>query len=431
MMILTLLAGLMMGCSEGKQGTIAGEKNELSGTIRISNFAPNPFLEEAAKKFANHNPNVKVEIDTYLSPEILEEKNRAEHYDDYVNLLNTELMSGKGADIIGDATRLPYYKKYISHHIFADLNQLMEADQGFDTSQYHRNIFEAMEVNGDLYVLPVDYSYELLGSKSKMNVDDKTWNWEEFFEVAQKELETTREEKYMLPFSYEFVFTKIFKQNYGHFVNEEEKTANFTTEEFINLLKQCKGLGDRDLLVKSTAETADVGKESLFQYCEGFSIDSLALSLTDGETNLYRWPSDNQGGYEFSAGGMYALNDVSLNETGAWEFLKFLLSDEIQTSLFLTFPIKQSALQEKIVFSTKLINQNESIHLSESEKAELIEKSVSYHESMVNDLKVYLYVNTQILDMVQTEVQPFFAEKASAEEVAQVIQEKVRIYLNE
>ena len=160
MMILTLLAGLTVGCSQGEQGTVTGEKNELSGTIRISTFPQNLFLEEAVRKFESHHPNVKVEIDTYFSPNMLEQKNLQEQ-DDYMNLLNTELMSGKGSDIIADARRLPY-KKYISRHIFADLNQLMEADEDFDTSQYHTNIFKAMEVNGGLYTLPIDYMLSLI-----------------------------------------------------------------------------------------------------------------------------------------------------------------------------------------------------------------------------------------------------------------------------
>ena len=61
----------------------------------------------------------------------------------------------------------------------------------------------------------------------------------------------------------------------------------------------------------------------------------------------------------------------------------------------------------------------------------LLGLSLIHIYSMVNDLKIYRYVNSQIFNMVRTEIQPFFSDKASAENVARIIQEKVRMYLNE
>ena len=41
------------------------------------------------------------------------------------------------------------------------------------------------------------------------------------------------------------------------------------------------------------------------------------------------------------------------------------------------------------------------------------------------------HIDSRIIEIVKKEVQSFFGGKASAEDVARIIQEKVRMYLNE
>lgn len=55
--------------------------------------------------------------------------------------------------------------------------------------------------------------------------------------------------------------------------------------------------------------------------------------------------------------------------------------------------------------------------------------AASFNESMVNELNTYWYIDHYIMKMVDTETHSFFAGKVSAEDVAQVIQNKVNFYL--
>lgn len=50
---------------------------------------------------------------------------------------------------------------------------------------------------------------------------------------------------------------------------------------------------------------------------------------------------------------------------------------------------------------------------------------------MVNNLKTCPYTDPQVMEMVVTEAHSFFVGKASAEDVAHVIQNKVNFYLKE
>ena len=73
----------------------------------------------------------------------------------------------------------------------------------------------------------------------------------------------------------------------------------------------------------------------------------------------------------------------------------------MQTSLNMAFPVKKSALSKKIALDTKSIDQNESVSLSKNEKTELIEKCISYHESMVYDINFYFHIDSRIIEIVK------------------------------
>ncbi|MDR1559079.1 MAG: extracellular solute-binding protein [Clostridiales bacterium] len=105
---------------------------ELSGEITVSVFEPMPqklFLEEAAAKFQALYPNTKINVKAY-------------------------------ADIIGIDV-LPWYR-YATGGQFEDLTAYMEQDPDFQMSDYRENIIDAMKLDGKQYVLPLDYSFNLM-----------------------------------------------------------------------------------------------------------------------------------------------------------------------------------------------------------------------------------------------------------------------------
>lgn len=438
-MILVLIAGNLTGCADRSKQTVPAGKNSIKGTIRIYTFQSNRFLEEAAQKFESRNPGVKVEIDTCFTIEMLKQGNPIALLEKYINTINTELMSGKGADII-PVNGMPY-KKYIYRHMFVDLNQLMKSDPNYDASEYYTNIFDAVEINNGLYTLPVDYCFEYLGSEARINANDRLWNWQEFFNAAQNALneDPVTGGRYILLDSTEGLFRTIFRQDYRHFVNEERKTASFNSQEFINLLKQCKRLADKNQIAKSADKISDEGSEdgisektrqqALFQYHVISSMSYLASYLASSQVNLYRLPSNDKGSNHFNS-TMYAINNASPNKTAAWEFLKFLISDEMQTSPYTTFPVNKSAFKEICAIETKRFCQDKSIRLSRDKKIELMQKSASIF-TIDNDRMMYDYLDGTIQAMVMTEAHSFFVGEASAEDAARVIQQKVNIYLKE
>lgn len=437
---------------EGKaaNGTVdlSDEKSNENATIHISIDKSNRFLEVAEKQFEELNPGIKIEIKEYITPgEItrvdantlvgkVTNGNPNESKEKYINNINTELMSGQGADII--SVRMLPYKKYISRNMFTDIGELMKSDKNYEPSKYYANIFEAVQFNKGLYTIPLDYTYQLFGSNTELDIDDSNWCWQDFFSVAQNILDgenTGTRNKYILSETDEDLFNLIFEKSYIKFVNEEEKKSSFMSKEFIDLLKICKELSNKKNVRQSSAKINkdDIG-QSLFYIYDIPSVSSLAsIEASDPIKSLLKLPSDvKSGDLSFNSSMIFAINNASKSKAAAWKFIKFLLSDEMQSSPALPgFPVNKDAYKHKLTNETEQFSQNDSITLSKDKKTDLMNKYAAFTDSIALGINNYPYADSRILQIVKEEVKAFFSEKLPAEDVAQAIQNKVTIYLKE
>ena len=154
---------------------ILGE--ELSGEITVSFFdlegmLYERYLNEAAYLFEFDHPGTTVNVgqsrmlesDSFgTSDSPMQGVMESPEYVatlDYISRINTELMSGKGPDIIAIDV-LPYYK-YAASGYLEDLRLYMDADEDFDISDYRRDIIEAAEYNSGQYMLPTGFWFQFL-----------------------------------------------------------------------------------------------------------------------------------------------------------------------------------------------------------------------------------------------------------------------------
>ncbi len=66
----------------------------------------------------------------------------------------------------------------------------------------------------------------------------------------------------------------------------------------------------------------------------------------NGNGKLYRLSGSSEpGSVSFSSYAMFSINNKSKHKNEAWEFLKYLLSDEVQSRMELSgFPVNKAAL---------------------------------------------------------------------------------------
>lgn len=508
------------GCgrtSESSVEQLLGE--ELSGEITVSCYDTMMYkasLETAAKSFEEKNPGTKINIETYSPmPEIkTSESNgssmavvaiKEDSQDDteYISKINTELMSGEGADILA-MDILPYYK-YADSGQLEDLQKYMDADDSFQLEEYRKNIIEALKYNGGQYVMPMDYIFDYIAYDSSLFteeeqqnfVNDYTFTYDQLIKSAEgpfqrANAETTTPKRMFGASAFSSMqpgmFNEMMQLDIGTFLDMESRTANLTDGRFTELLESLRAYDQNGYFLPSTDSSksrelsienfAKQREEQLFYKLKSHfslltealekagatkvmvSIGSMSNGNEDHDKALGLLNNENQE-VPFTYTQAYGINANSDNKALAWAFLKYLMSEEMQASVDVGrfgLPVNNAARLEKakmditgVSFQKGMLaaaqsqngkqdaasnqdkeqNQNvESTELTKSQQAAL-DQYVKTIEDF-SDLLNYCPIQDETVKrMISEEVAHYFDGSKTAEEVAENLENKIELYLNE
>ncbi|HYE67217.1 MAG TPA: extracellular solute-binding protein, partial [Anaerovoracaceae bacterium] len=335
------------------------------------------------------------------------------------------------------------------------------------------------------YVMPMDYSFDYLAFDSslfteeeqKNIVENSTYTYDELIKTAEKPFERAntdpKEPIRMFGASgyskqQPSMFSEMLQQNYGAFVDMENKKVNLADGGFADLMKSLKTYGENgyfppnsDSMESRTISIEDFKKlreeQFFYKIKNHFSFLSNALEKSgskvmmafgamsagneDHDKTLGLLASDN-GEVSFNYTQAYGINSNSDNKALSWAFIKYLMSKEMQAKLEFTrigLPINNAARLEKakiditgISFNKNAVQMptSESIALNESQQAAL-DQYVKTIEDF-SDLLNYCPIKDDTVNtMINDEVSRYFDGSKTAEEVAETLQEKIELYLNE
>lgn len=451
---------------QSEDGTAKGQE-----VITVSVPASNRQLEKAISSFEKDHPGYRIDLQTYPNPDADDSNNEA-----YVKNLNTQILSGKGPDIISVAG-LPY-DKYISKKILANLSDMMAGDKSFDRNKYYANILDAMKTDGSLYVLPTSFTFNVLMTnqeildQNSIKIDDGHWTWNDFKTVSER---VTGKDgagagsRAALPrVSSMDMLNLITCGSYRNYIDADKKKASFTSEGFIELLNTVKAFND-EKLVNSSVQTDMVsvldaaGRGSITFYpcnINDYFMYWFMKSALNDHLSLYNIPSaSDSGSRTFTTNSLYAINKNSKHTEIAWEFLKVLLSDEIQLQALLEeggqgkpgasggkdqglaggFPISRTAQQQKaqqVIETAKGMTRKIKLKLDgpgeiSLKPAAMTEGDIDYIDKFISGLNTYANADPNIDNIIQDETKAFFNGDKSAEETAELIQRRVNTYLGE
>ncbi|WP_243454611.1 ABC transporter substrate-binding protein [Desulfosporosinus fructosivorans] len=460
LLLAVLLTVSLTACGTGSKTVSQQQSQEV---ITVSVPASNRQLELAISKFQQEHPEYRIDIQTYPSSD----------NETYVKNLNTQILSGKGPDIISVAG-LPY-DKYVAKNILANLSDMMASDKSFDKSKYYSNIFDAMKTNGSLYVLPTSLTFNVLMAnqgildQSSIKIDDGHWTWNDFKSASEK---VTQKDgagagnRAALPGVSSMDMLNLFTGgSYSNYIDTNNKKASFTSQGFIDLLNTVKAFGD-EKLVNSNVQTDTVsvldaaGRGSIVFYpCnidDYFTYWFMKSALND-HLSLYNIPSSgNSGSRTFSTNSLYAINKNSKHTEIAWGFLKVLLSDEIQAQDMQVegaqgkpgasggiamggFPINRTAQQQKakqVIDTSKGMTRKIRLKLDgpgeiSLNPAAMTQADIDYINKFISGLNTYANADPNIDKIIQDEAKAFFNGAKSAQETAELIQRRANTYLGE
>ncbi len=373
-------------------------------------------------------------------------------FENYLKAINTGLMSGEGFDII-DMSGVEYYK-YVNKDMLVNFDDLIANDPIFNIDEYDTKILDLYRSENGLFVMPLSYNHtcwavdNALLKELNIIIDDETWTWNDILPIAEK-MAQAREAgltgKYPFTNTVGFIpSAAIFsKANgmFGYFIDEESKTARFSTREFIDFLELFQTLGGERYVHPST----EIGRggyystieDGFFAFCYLKNYDMRAFKDRFQEYRLLKRPSIAEG-YEqpaFLSGRIYAINKNSPHIEEAWQFIKILLSKEMQDTIgrsgantYRGFPVRLDSKSGLAAYMEELNKRDE---IWNSYKSRIEQSDIDYIDRYIAGLNAATHSDYNLSTMVRMEADKYFSGKKSAQDVAQTIQDKVEVYLGE
>ncbi|GBG05957.1 hypothetical protein PAT3040_00445 [Paenibacillus agaridevorans] len=405
-------------------------------TIVISTLAATDFYKRAKEKYEKLHPNTTIELKEFDSGSGGLMSNSA--VEKYIKQTTTEVLSGKGADLFTlRVIELPI-DNYVNKKAFVNLDEWMQRDSAFDPNQYQTNILEGSKMNGGSYILPLEYSLEVLfGDAEAFNnagitFNDKSWTWSDFADIG-KQIKGKDSSRFVLGnIAPEEMINNMVSDSYSQLIDGVDGTATFDSPMFIDMLEQVKALYE-DKILKS-----DYADNSSFQYSSVYSpsdyLMRLGLYYPDGNGKVYQKPNSSaqKSGISFEPLDQIAMNANSKVQRDAWEFMKFLLSEEMQSY---SANSDQPSFSINKVINEKIIEDLKSKEVLQDPAKGNVKIKAEDLETISTLLSAPAIRNmgyeSTVQKIINEETKAFFSGQKPADAVAKLIQNRVVTYLNE
>lgn len=372
-----------------------------------------------------------------------------EDYESGMLQFQADLASGNGPDLI-DFSNLDY-SMYAGKGVFEDLYPYMETS-GMSQSDFLQNVLTAYEIDGKLYGMPVSFAISTIMGKQSVLGDIQGWTLSEMLDFMESK---NPEEIFAYNTQWNTMYALVYN-NINEFIDWETGECSFDGPDFARMLEYAEQLpAEYNYEEEEEGEATRLRKNTL--YLMRTSVSSVTeLQMYNGlfgETITYvGYPDAERIGNRITpAGGSLAISSKSENKDAAWSFVQTLLGEEYQNSLINSwgsdgFPVLQSALEA-------LFEQSMTPEYDTDENGEQVERPKTTW-GYGNDFEITIYAATEdeiaqirklidsatgrwndaddeLRNIISEETEPFFKGQKSAAEVANVIQNRIQVYVNE
>ena len=407
--------------------------------------------KELAMLFNKKNDNYKVEVRSY-------------HDTDNLKL---DVLAGDAPDVYSFHDSTTMYR-YANLGAFKDLYKEMAAHDDVKPEDIMDNVLAAYEYKDGLYALPMVFNIDaFMANRDVISRDFTHWSYEDFFSFAENLPEGMHLGSQNSYFTRrEGVFDRLVNDSIGAWVDYDNYTCNFDSDEFLHLLHFCSELelnepiewennvvdGNSDEYHETTLDLyrkkALLNEMCSFHYLNDFVNYPISFGLfTDSSFTFLTPPGDGHGTITTANAFNFALLNNSPNPEGGWEFFNFVMDGDTQ----------RNYLQTSFNFGSSKKNFEEDLKaLRENEFQVQIDPEQNYGDFKHTwiedkDYKVmyisdedYQYIydfimscdrlsdhDQKLYDIVKEEYTKLAAGDCTPEECAAMIQNRASLYLSE
>ncbi len=369
---------------------------------------------------------------------VLEELSTSRSADlaDYARQTNVELSAGKGPDILCGSLIEDYLRGMLAQGMLLDLSRSL-AGMGIREGDYLPAAFGSWREGDQIYginvsLYPRGYKirrdalpagsgapdiYCLTDALSERREDATFYAYGDAGEVLEMLLEGS--------------------EDLWGMVDWERGTCDFSGDLFARILEVAKRYGyDGKHRYQTLVRN--------IRYMDIYHFESCAELEAEGMTVWGALFDDGCHGYIDNSTTL-AVNAASPRKEGALKFLGYLLGEKAQAELTNAVPVNRAALEQWIgndlekvadgkeyTYGSSYIDEGVTVKYTRSFTEENMTevRTREYLEALEN-VRPLPYRTAPILDIVYTEAADYFSGSKSIEDVAEVIRNRVQLYLDE
>lgn len=375
-----------------------------------------PLLERNVVEFNKSQQKYHVSIRPY------NDRSNEVTTEEATTRLHLDLASGNAPDMLN----LQYLDiaNLVDKGVIENLRSYFEMDAGIDIQDYVDSVVEAFTIDGVLTSVPPEYCIYSYFVNAGMADEGAGWTIEDVAECLNKNPDSVLSSYWPK----ERGLNYILAHSVDAFIDEDNGTCDFTSETFdalLDIIGQLPDEGDYYLTADKTSLITDmalVGFERMQEIYAQYGDDIIIKGYVT---------ADGRPCNSIQTSDAYSIVSTSNCKEGAWEFIKFSLTNNYSTD----FSSNKQKLQEMI--------DEELAHAGEEKRSTFYTEQgpVNHHYatqeeidvvmSLIDNVELYMPANSEIINIMLEEMESYFAGGKSKEATVAVIQDRVQLYLDE
>lgn len=396
-------------------------------------------IRRQAFEFNKNNPEFKIKFVDYSTYD------ENGDYGTGIEKMNMDIVSGNTPDIIILSDSMPV-SSYINKGLFADVSSYINKDPELSNELFLSNVMDAIRTGDKLYQIVPSFYVGTVVMKTRFTDGKDVLSIKDCKDLMDKMGVKADAAFGIMP--RDGFLEQGLSFSGDNYIDWENKKCNFDSDSFIEFLEFAKSFPESypDSIWDDYKDTLYLENSALFGIVNigGFRTYSYIRDIQFGEdVSFVGYPNDlginNSVIMPFSR---IAISSQSQYKDAAWEFVKSFLSEEYQDSLEYSFPIRKSSFEKLGEASThkqfymdgdKKVEYDDSYYIGGQEVVArpLTNEDVVEVTNFIKSLNLLADSNSNVNNIIFEEASAFFSGQKSAKEVADIIQSRLSIYVNE
>jgi len=327
-------------------------------------------------------------------------------------------------------------------------NYLVNSDSTFKGSDYMTFVMDAYAINGLDYILVYDYIYRTFIGNSDIVGNNTTWTVNDMTKLTSK-APSGNARLYQTVTRDDFL-SKMIKFNTSEYIDYENKTTSFNSNDFIKLIEYAAKLSN-----EVTVEDYNIDIGSYYRSGDILLIEENVNDSDDFWQDAFRYFDGNASvvGFPSSTGTSSIVEYVDTpimiingnNISGAWNFTKCFFDPDYQYSLENAIPVYEDAFYgwgNEAIYNQNYVGLNELgepnyvqdtyfYNNHEYEIPAITSENIADIENQIKLTSKAAFSDKVITDVIIEEVEKYFANGQSSKDAAKNIDSRVKAYLFE